>query len=86
MAELLGNGTQRHEGLKKVIRQLHDGKKVEDVKIQFEAIIKGVTASELAQIENEIIKSTHLPAGLPGVCLKRFSMCTDSCQLACPLG
>ena len=46
MSEHINNQTKRKETLKRVIRQLHEGKTVEEVKGEFAALLQGVGATE----------------------------------------
>lgn len=67
MSEYINNYTQRKETLKRVIRQLHEGKSVEEVKGEFAALLKEVSATEIAEIEQALIAE-----GLPEMEIKRL--------------
>ncbi len=56
MSEHINNQSKRKEALKQVIRQLHAGKTVEEVKGEFAALLQGVSATDIAQIEQELIE------------------------------
>jgi len=60
MSELINNREHRQEILKEVIRELHEGKSVEEVKAKFQEAIKGVSPLEISQMENQLVKE-----GLP---------------------
>ena len=60
MSELINNREYRQEILKEVIRELHAGKTVEEVKEKFAEAIKGVTPSEISAMETQLVKE-----GLP---------------------
>lgn len=60
MSEIINNREYRQKVLKEIIKALHNGKSVEEVKPRFEALIKGVSASEIAEMEQALIKE-----GLP---------------------
>ncbi len=60
MSELINNREHRQEGLKEVIRELHAGKSVEEVKEKFAKIIDGVSAKEISMMEVQLVKE-----GLP---------------------
>jgi DUF438 domain-containing protein len=67
-----GGGTpaadrKRMEKLKRIIRDLHDGRTVEDVKSRFEDVIKNVNSVEIARMEQELIDE-----GLPQEEIKRL--------------
>ncbi len=55
MSELINNREHRKKALKEMILELHDGKALEDVKPRFEKLFGGVSAKEIADIEQEII-------------------------------
>jgi DUF438 domain-containing protein len=67
MSEHINNRTQRQEALKRMIRQLHEGKTVEQVKGEFAALLGQVSATEIAEIEQALIAE-----GLPEMEIKRL--------------
>jgi DUF438 domain-containing protein len=67
MSEYIDNQTRRRETLKRLIRQLHEGWTVEDVKDEFAALLDDVGATEIAEIEQALIAE-----GLPGTEVKRL--------------
>ncbi|MDD3999519.1 MAG: DUF438 domain-containing protein [Bacilli bacterium] len=60
MSELINNSEFRQKKLKELIKSLHDGKKVDDVKVEFEKHFGNVSTAEISQIEQELVKE-----GLP---------------------
>ncbi len=56
MSELINNREYRQEKLKEVIKELHAGKTVEEVKEKFAEVIDGVTAKEISMMEVELVK------------------------------
>jgi len=60
MSELINNREHRKQIVKDVIRKLHEGASVDEVKEQFAEVLKGVSANEITIIEGELIKE-----GLP---------------------
>ena len=60
MSEEINNREYRQRVLKELITQLHNGKSVEEVKGRFAAVFGGVSAEEIAQGEQALIKN-----GLP---------------------
>lgn len=60
MSELINNREYRQKILKEVIRELHEGKSVEEVKAKFQEAIEGVSPMEISQMENQLVKE-----GLP---------------------
>jgi uncharacterized protein len=61
MSEYINDGEQRKAALKEMILDLHAGKDVEEVKRRFSEMIRGVSAIEIARLEQELI-SEGLPA------------------------
>ncbi|NIV31438.1 MAG: DUF438 domain-containing protein, partial [Anaerolineae bacterium] len=55
MSEHIDNQARRREILKGVIRDLHEGKTVDQVKGEFAALLRDVGAEEIAQIEQALI-------------------------------
>jgi len=67
MSEHIDNSQQRQEILKQLIRELHDGASVNDVKARFQALIQDVNAAEIARLEQALIDE-----GMPGSEVKRL--------------
>ncbi len=67
MSEHINNPTQRKETLKRLIRELHEGKTVADVKEDFAELLQDVGATEIAEIEQSLIEE-----GLPETEIKRL--------------
>jgi len=55
VSEFINNREYRKKVLKELIKELHNGKTVEEVKPRFEELIKGVSAEEIADIEQALI-------------------------------
>ena len=60
MSEFINNDTIRREKLKSLIKELHAGASVEEVKGRFETEFGGVTTTEISQMEQDLVKE-----GLP---------------------
>ncbi|WP_313164812.1 DUF438 domain-containing protein [Sedimentibacter sp.] len=60
MSEHINNREYRKEIIKQIIKELHDGKSVDEVKGRFEEAFKGVSAVEITEAEQALIKE-----GLP---------------------
>ena len=56
MSEWLNNKEFRQEKLKEVIRELHEGKTVEEVQEKFSKIIEGVSPAEIGKMEVALVK------------------------------
>jgi len=67
MSEYINNRFQRQQALKRLIRELHDGKTVDDVKEEFAALLRDVGATEVAEMEQALIAD-----GLPETEIKRL--------------
>jgi len=55
MSEMINNRKYRQKVLKELIMELHDGKDVEHVRERFAKLIEGVTASEISDMEQNLI-------------------------------
>jgi len=55
MSEYLNNREYRQKALKELIRKLHEGKPFEEVKAEFERLFSGVAASEISEMEQNLI-------------------------------
>jgi len=55
MSELINNREMRKETIKNIIKQLHEGKSVEEVKGQFDQAFDGVAASEISEAEAALV-------------------------------
>ncbi len=60
MSELINNREYRQKLMKEVIRELHEGKTVDEVKEKFSKVIEGVSPGEIAAMEAQLVKE-----GLP---------------------
>ncbi|MFL7791970.1 MAG: DUF438 domain-containing protein [Anaerolineae bacterium] len=67
MSEVIDNQTKRQEALKRIIRQLHEGKSVDEVKAEFATLLEGVSAAEIAALEQGLIAE-----GMPETEIKRL--------------
>jgi uncharacterized protein len=55
MSEWINNVTQRKETLKSILRQLHEGKSVDEVKAEFGELAREASYSEIAEVEQILI-------------------------------
>ncbi|MBU0491394.1 MAG: DUF438 domain-containing protein [Chloroflexi bacterium] len=67
MSEHIYNSQQKQATLKQLIRELHQGASVDDVKARFQALTQDVSASEIAYLEQALIAE-----GLPETEVKRL--------------
>lgn len=67
MSEYINNRTKRKEILKNIIRQLHEGRTVDEVKEEFAALLRDVGPTEIAEIEQALIEE-----GFPEMEIKRL--------------
>jgi uncharacterized protein len=56
MSEYINNITRRKEILKSVLRQLHDGKSIDEVKSEFGDLAREAGSAEIAEIEQMLIE------------------------------
>ncbi len=55
MSEQINNREYRKQVLKQIIKQLHEGKSVEEVKGEFEKTFGGVSATEISEVEQALV-------------------------------
>ena len=55
MSQEINNREMRKQAIKDMLRQLHEGKTVEEVQAQFRAAFDGVAASEISAAEQALI-------------------------------
>lgn len=55
MSEMINNREYRQKVLKELIGELHGGKKTEDVKKRFGELIKGISTTEISEMESALI-------------------------------
>jgi len=67
MSEYINNQSERKETLKRLIRELHTGKTVEEIKGEFAVLLQDVGAEEIAEMEQALIAE-----GLPETEIKRL--------------
>ncbi|MEB5654942.1 DUF438 domain-containing protein [Bacillus anthracis] len=68
MSEIINNREQeninkfeRQAILKKIIKNLHNGKSVEEVKAQFEKAVGNITVAEISKLEQELMEEEGIP-------------------------
>ena len=55
MSEFINNKEVRKNAIRDILKQLHEGKTVEEVKEQFDTVFGGVSATEISEAENALI-------------------------------
>ena len=68
MSQEINNREYRQEILRDLIMQLHDGKTLEEVKPVFEKHFKHVSASEIAEMEQNLIMEGLPPEEIQRLC------------------
>lgn len=68
MSEIINNREQesinkfeRQAILKKIIKNLHNGKSVEEVKAQFEKAVGNITVAEISKLEQALMEEEGIP-------------------------
>jgi DUF438 domain-containing protein len=56
VTEIINNREYRQKILKEILKELHQGKSVEEVKPKFEANFKGVSVNEISELEQALIR------------------------------
>lgn len=68
MSELINNREKRKNVLKDIIKQLHEGSSVEEVKELFENTFSGVSAMEISEAEQALIKEGVSVSEIQSLC------------------
>ncbi len=68
MSELIDNRRERRETLKKIIRDIHTNKDPEELKQRFKQLLGDVGATEIAELEQELIKEGMPEAEIKSLC------------------
>lgn len=55
MSEMINNREYRQKVLKELIKELHNGKSVEEIKPRFEKLIQGISVAEISEMEQALI-------------------------------
>jgi hypothetical protein len=58
----------KREGLKDIIKRLHEGEPLEEVKRRFDALVRGVSAEEIAEMEQALIAEGFPPQEIQRLC------------------
>ncbi|MCQ6276828.1 DUF438 domain-containing protein [Bacillus sp. V3B] len=59
--EVMESKTERQEMLKEIIKELHAGKNVDEVKAKFEEAVGDVTVAEISQLEQALMQEEGIP-------------------------
>ncbi|MBY0098916.1 DUF438 domain-containing protein [Mesobacillus maritimus] len=59
--QVIENKTERQDMLKQIIKDLHNGKSVEEVKAQFEDAVGNITVAEISQLEQALMEEEGIP-------------------------
>lgn len=70
----------RQETLKQLIREIHDGASVEDVKARFAALISGISGSEISEMEQALINEGLPVSEVQRMCDVHAAVFMDSIQ------
>lgn len=68
MSEFINNREYRQKVLKEIITELHNGKGVDEVKARFEELIKGISPSEISEMEQALIMDGMPVEEIQGLC------------------
>lgn len=73
MSEWINNRNQlsdqeRREGMKNLIRQLHQGRSPEEVKAEFARITHGISGDEIARLESELVREGMPASDIQSMC------------------
>jgi uncharacterized protein len=78
MSETINNASQREEALKEIIRALHAGKSVDEVKAAFAELLEDVGPDEIVRIEEALVQEGLDPAEIQPLCDVHVAVFQDS--------
>ena len=87
MSEWINNRSQltdreRQEGLKSLIRQLHQGRSPEEVKAEFARITDGISGDEIARLESELVREGMPASEIQRMCDVHAAVFADQLEAA----
>ncbi len=90
MSEWINNRKQlsdkeRREGLKELIRQLHQGAAPEAVKAEFARVTQGISGDEIARLESELVMEGMPPSEIQSMCDVHAAVFADQLEEASSL-
>ena len=68
MSEFINNKEERQNALKGIIKELHAGATVEEVKAKFEKLIEGVSATEITEMEQALVNEGMPVSEIQNLC------------------
>ena len=78
MSEFINNVTLRKETLKNILRQLHEGKSVDEVKAQFAALTDQISGEEIAEVEQMLINEGMAVEEVQNLCDVHVAVMRDA--------
>jgi DUF438 domain-containing protein len=68
MGEVFGENNIKKEALKKLIKKLHEGADLEQVKKEFNDMVGEISVTEISKAEEELIKDGMAPEKIHKLC------------------
>ena len=68
MAEVLKNSEWKKEQLKKILKELHEGKSPEELKAKFKNLLANISPLEIPLVEQELVKEGIRPSQIAKLC------------------
>jgi len=85
MNELSGKETNKKEILKELIKRLHKGENADQIKERFKQTFKDVTATEIARIEEELVREGMPPEEIRKFCEVHIALFRESLDKEKPI-
>ena len=80
MSEYINNVTRRKETLKSILRQLHEGKSVDEVKAEFAGLSDEINAEEIAEVEQMLISEGMPVSEVHNLCDVHVAVMRDALE------
>jgi len=81
MSEIINNREYKQTRLKEIIRKLHSGVRIKDVKSEFKKLIKNVSPEEIADMENALINEGFPPEEIMKLCDVHVQVFEDAIKI-----
>jgi len=85
MDELSGKEANKKELLKELVKRLHQGESAEEIKEKFKKAFKDVTATEIARIEEELVREGMPPEEIRKFCDVHIALFRESLDKEKPI-
>ena len=80
MSEVIGENNTKKEVLKKLIKKLHEGADLEQIKKEFKDSVGEISVTEISKVEEELIKDGMAPEKIHKLCDVHIALLRESLE------